>query len=125
VRNPTLHTVGARVRSFSALIPLLLALTACMNRPASPHLSERHCAPGSYPYRGFYRGQLVVVCAIPDPFCVDKAKNGTQPASCPIAGFIALGEPNPVLDPDGDDGSTDQMQKRRRSWWRFWHRDRS
>lgn len=100
------------------IIALTLLLSGCVHRPVKPSLAARHCAEGSYPVKAMYHDQVVTVCAIITPECAATSK------TCPIVGFIPVGEVNTLLDPDADEAAKDKGEKKG-SWWKFWQkRDR-
>lgn len=102
------------------LIPIsaALLLLGCARRPIRPAFEARRCDKGSYPVRAMYRGEVQTVCAIIAPECANSAKSGQ---TCPIVGFIGMGEVNTFLDPDADDAAKEKGGDKHH-WWQVWKR---
>ena len=102
------------------LIPIFatLVLAACAHRPVRPAFEARHCDRGSYPVRAVYRSEVQTVCAIIAPECANNAKAGQ---TCPIVGFIGIGEVNTFLDPDADEAAKEKGGGKHH-WWQIWKR---
>jgi len=109
---------GSLPVKWSIAIAASLLLAGCTHRPARPSFDARHCDKGSYPVRATYRGEVTTVCAIIAPECANNAKSGQ---TCPIVGFIRVGEVNTFLDPDADDTAKEKGGDKHR-WWQIWNR---
>ncbi len=101
-----------------ALLSAFLVFTGCARRPVHPQIAARHCDKGSYPVKAIYHDEVQTVCAIIDPECANHAKPGQ---TCPVVGYIAVGEVNTYLDPDADDAVKDEVPKKHH-WWEIWKR---
>lgn len=110
---------SSRMRWFLMAANLCL-LVGCARRHVSPQLEARHCDKGSYPVQALYHGEVTTVCAILAPECARNAKQGQ---TCPIVGYIRVGEVNTFLDPDADEAAKDAPGKRR--WWQIWKRSKT
>ena len=104
------------------VVGLTLLLLGCVHHAVRPSLATRHCAEGSYPVKASYHDEVVTVCAIIAPECASKATPGE---TCPIVGFLQVGEVNTFLDPDADEAAKEKDEEKddkRGPWWKLWHR---
>jgi hypothetical protein len=106
------------MKRFALLLSALLLLAGCAHHPVRPVVEARHCDKGTYPVKAIYHGEVQTMCAIIEPECANHAKPGQ---TCPIVGYIGVGQVNTFLDPDADEAVRDQAPKKHQ-WWKIWKR---